>query len=70
MFWSIMLVMKPVTPSTAACQRPGTSARFMPPSMNSHTAASVKSIHSELLVKAIEWPATVQSWPNKGSTWN
>jgi hypothetical protein len=48
-----MLVMKPVTPSTAACQRPGTSWRFMPPSMNSHSAPSVTSIHKALLVKAI-----------------
>ena len=33
-----MLVMKPVKPSTAICQRPGTSSRFIPPSMNSHRA--------------------------------
>ena len=70
MFVSIMLLMKPVTPSTAICQRPGISSRFIPPSMNSHTAASVNSIHSELLVKAIELPAICQSWPNRGSTWN
>ncbi len=31
---SSMLVMKPVIPSTAICQRPGTSSRFMPPIMN------------------------------------
>ena len=32
-------VTKPVTPSTATCQRPGTSSRFIPPSMNSQISA-------------------------------
>ena len=43
--------MKPVRPSTAICQRPGTSWRFMPPSMNSQITASASTIHSALLVK-------------------
>ena len=41
-FASIMLVTKPVKLSTAICQRPGTSSRFMPPSMNTHSTTSVE----------------------------
>ncbi len=43
--------MKPVTPSTAICQRPGTSCRFMPINMKPATSASAISSQSELLVK-------------------
>ena len=52
MLVSIIEVTKPVTPSTATCQRPGTSSRFIPPSMNSQIEPSTISIHSALLVKA------------------
>jgi hypothetical protein len=70
MFVCIMLEMKPVKPSTAACQRPGTSSRFMPPSMNSHSAPSVITIHRAELVKAMLWPAICQSRPKIGSIMN
>src|SRR5438067_664648 len=65
-----MLVTNPVKPSTAICQRPGTSSRFIPPSMNSHRQATTTAIQAALLVKAIEWPAICQPWPNSGSTVN
>ena len=42
---------KPIRPSTATCQRPGTSSRFIPPNMNSQIVASTISVHSALLVK-------------------
>ena len=43
--------MKPVRPSTAICQRPGTSCRFIPVAMKAKISMSATSIHSELLVK-------------------
>ena len=43
-------LMKPFTPSTAACQRPGTIWRFMPPSMNTQIVAMTKIMNSEELV--------------------
>jgi len=42
---------KPVKPSTAACQRPGTRSRFIPPIMKIHSATSVATIHKAELVK-------------------
>ena len=42
---------KPIRPSTATCQRPGISSRFMPPNMNSQIVPRTISIHSALLVK-------------------
>src|SRR4051812_16258022 len=50
-------VTKPVTPSTATCQRPGTRSRFMPPSMNSQISARTISIHNALLVKTNGLPS-------------
>ncbi len=50
-------VMKPVTPSTAICQRPGTSSRLRPPTMNAQIAASTISIHKALLVNANGLPS-------------
>ena len=58
--------MKPVTPSTAICQRPGTSWRFIPPSMNSQIVPSTISIHKALLVKA----NGLSSDPVRESIWN
>src|SRR3546814_2803947 len=43
---SIIEATKFVIPSTVACQRPGTSSRFMPPSMNSHSTPTVSTIHN------------------------
>ena len=42
---------KAISPSTATCQRPGISSRFMPPNMNSQIVPSTISVHSALLVK-------------------
>ena len=63
---SIIELMKPVTPSTATCQRPGTSSRFMPPSMKTRIEPSTIIIHSAELVKAKGLPAV----PRIGSIWN
>ena len=41
---------KPVRYSTAICQRPGTSWRLVPPSMNSTITARTTNIHSAELV--------------------
>ena len=51
MFTLTMSSMKPVSPSTAICQRPGTSWRCMPISMKPEISASAISSHSELFVK-------------------
>ena len=51
-------VMKPVMPSTATCQRPGTSSRFIPPSMNTQIEPSTISIHSALLVNTNGLPSS------------
>ena len=59
--------MKPVTPSTITCQRPGTSSRFIPPSMKSQISARTMSIHSALLVKTNGLPSRV---PASGLIWN
>ena len=48
--------MKPVKPSTAICQRPGTTSRFMPPSMNNQSTSRVIIIQKALLVKEIGTP--------------
>src|ERR1051325_709173 len=58
---------KPVIPSTATCQRPGTSWRFIPPSMNSQISASTTSIHRALLVKTNGLPSR---FPTRGLIWN
>ena len=42
--------MKPVKPSTAICQRPGTCCCFMPPIMNTNSATAATIIHSAELV--------------------
>ena len=42
---------KAISPSTATCQRPGISSRFMPPNMNSQIVPRTISVHSALLVK-------------------
>ena len=42
---------KAISPSTATCQRPGISSRFIPPNMNSQIVPSTISVHSALLVK-------------------
>ena len=60
--------MKPVMPSTATCQRPGTSWRFIPPSMNSQIRPSTISIHKALLVKMNGDP--VQIPDRAGRIWN
>ena len=52
MFVSIIEVTKLVMPSTATCQRPGTSSRRMPPTMKTRIDPSTSIIHSALLVKA------------------
>ena len=46
-----MLLMKPVTPSTAICQRPGTISRFIPPAMNSQSAPRTSTMNNDELVK-------------------
>jgi hypothetical protein len=53
MFTLTMSSTKPAKPSTAICQRPGTSSRFIPIAMNPNISASAISIHSELFVKLI-----------------
>ena len=60
-------VTKPVTPSTATCQRPGTSSRFIPPSMKIQISARTTSIHKALLVKTNGVPSR---WPASGLIWN
>src|SRR5678816_1005660 len=68
MFCRVILPMKPVTDSTAACQRPGTSWRLVPPHMNSRIAASTASIHSAELVN---WNGlAVSSPPPNGAITN
>ena len=57
MFVSIIEVTKLVMPSTATCQRPGTSSRRMPPTMKTRIDPSTSIIHSALLVKAKGLPA-------------
>ena len=42
---------KAIRPSTATCQRPGISSRFIPPNMNSQIVPRTISVHSALLVK-------------------
>jgi hypothetical protein len=44
---------KPVSPSTAICQRPGTSWRLAPPPTNTSSTMAVIAIHSAELVKAM-----------------
>jgi hypothetical protein len=55
-----MSSIKPVTVSTAICQRPGTSSRLSPPATNSMTRIAAISIHIALLVKERSYPATCQ----------
>ncbi len=45
--------MKPVIVSTAICQRPGISSRFMPSATKPQITMVASTIHSALLVKAI-----------------
>jgi hypothetical protein len=42
---------KAISPSTAICQRPGISSRFIPPNMKSQITPSTIRVHSALLVK-------------------
>ena len=68
MLVSSIEVMKPVTPSTATCQRPGTSSRFIPPSMNSQIAAEHDQ-HPQRAVGEDERVARPDR-PTSGSIWN
>src|SRR6478735_6626859 len=68
MFCLAMPPRNPVMTSTAACQRPGTSWRLVPPHMNSRIAASTISIHSAELVN---WNGVAAaSPPNNGEIVN
>ncbi len=51
-FASSRLLMKVVKYSTAACQRPGTSSRFMPTETNTVSTAAAATMYSALFVKA------------------
>ena len=51
---------KPVKPSTATCQRPGTSSRFMPPHEHRRSAPSATSIHSGAVGEADVVPPEMQ----------
>ncbi len=50
--------MKPVMLSTAICQRPGTSSRFMPPATKTQTRTAVNAIHNAELVNAMLNPSS------------
>ena len=63
-----ILLTKPATPSTAICQRPGTSSRFIPPHMNSHKAPNTRIMNNEEFVKETSYPAI--SSCASGSIWN
>src|SRR3546814_10162613 len=69
MFVAIIDDTKPVKPSTAICQRPGTSWRFMPPSMNSHRMIAAAPIHTALVVSHTSFPPAANSFAI-GSTVN
>ena len=47
--WTISST-KPINPSTATCQRPGISSRFIPPNMKTQIVPSTISVHNALLV--------------------
>ena len=53
MLLAMILSMKPTTPSTITCQRPGTSSRFIPPIMKTYRSPRTTNIHNALLVKLI-----------------
>ncbi len=55
MFTRTMSSTNPVMPSTATCQRPGTSSRRIPSAMNPKITASATSSHSELVVKLMSY---------------
>ena len=57
---------KPVRLSTAVCQRPGTSWRFVPPHMNSMIATATIAIHSAELVNWNGEPRSSSSPPDRG----
>jgi hypothetical protein len=63
-----MLLMKPVTPSTAICQRPGTSSRFIPPHMKTQKAPNTRIMNNEELVKETSYPPNLSG--ASGSIWN
>src|SRR6478735_8465563 len=62
MFCLAMPPRNPVMTSTAACQRPGTSWRLVPPHMNSTIAASTISIQNAELVN---WNGVAATSPPK-----
>src|SRR5690606_23654724 len=64
----VMLSTNPVSPSTAACQRPGTNCRLNPPHMNTKIAPSTISIHRAELVNR-NGDASSVSLPI-GAIWN